>query len=241
MFLNKLSSLYRRLIAFWFIFMTSSAFLAVECSAFDDHKAEKVTPYKILALGDSLTAGYGLNRADGLVPQLSGWLNAQDLDQPIAITNAGVSGDTTQGGRSRVAWSLTPFGKAGPDLVMVALGGNDGLRGINPAVTRANLTAIVEELQKRDLKVLLVGMQAPPNLGREYGENFNSIYPDLAKKYSVPLYPFILDGVAAIEDLNQSDGIHPNEKGVKVIVKKLGPVIKKVMLENTKGKPECGA
>lgn len=225
MSLPNLSSLYRLLLPIWFIFMSNSAVHATDGAK----KDVELQPFKILALGDSLTAGYGLPRPDGFVPQLSAWLNAALPERPTEITNAGVSGDTTQGGRSRLGWALAPFGAKGPDLVIVALGGNDGLRGIDPSVTRANMTAIVESLKKRGLPIFLVGMQAPPNLGRAYGDAFNSIFPDLAKAHNLPFYPFFLDGVAAVKELNQQDGIHPNKEGVAVIVQKMGPMLKQVI------------
>lgn len=227
MIYKRLSTLYKAVIAIWFIFMANSFSLSASHAVVLEDKGPE--PYRILALGDSLTAGYGLPTKDGFVPQLSSWINAQGLDQKIIITNAGVSGDTTQGGRSRLAWSLAPFGKKGPDLVIVALGGNDGLRGVNPAITRENMTAIVKELKKRGIKTMLLGMLAPPNLGDDYAREFNTIYTDLSKAYGLVLYPFFLDGVAAIKDLNQKDGIHPNKEGVTVIVNKVGPVLKKVI------------
>ena len=141
------------------------------------------------------------------------------------MIGAGVAGDTSAGGRARLAWSLADR----PDAAIVELGANDGLRGIDPAVTYDNLDAILTELKRRGIPVLLAGMYAPPNLGREYGEAFNGIYPRLAEKHGVRLYPFFLDGVAVEPRLNQPDGIHPNEDGVAVIVERILPYVMKVL------------
>jgi acyl-CoA thioesterase-1 len=196
-------------------------------SAMDgDNAADTV---EILAFGDSLTAGYGLEAGDGFTDQLEAWLNT-NMDVPVKVTNAGVSGDTTSGGRSRLEWGLTPFEGGKPDLVILTLGGNDGLRGIDPTITRDNIDAMVKLLSERDIPVLIGGMLAPPNLGPDYAEIFNPAYKATAEKYDQPLYPFFLEGVAADPSLNQPDGIHPNAEGVKIIVSKLGPVVKDLIL-----------
>ncbi|MCW8916391.1 MAG: arylesterase [Magnetovibrio sp.] len=177
----------------------------------------------ILALGDSLTAGYGLAQSDAFPVQLQAVL--QQAGHNIEVINGGVSGDTSAGGRSRLEWLL-----ANPvDAVIVELGANDGLRGLDPAETRANLDWIVGTLKKHDIPVLLSGMLAPPNLGEDYGKEFNSIYPDLARQWNVALDPFFLEGVAADPNLNQADGIHPNAKGVSIIVKRILPKILNVL------------
>lgn len=176
-------------------------------------------PIRLLALGDSLTAGYGLAEDKAFPAQLERAL--ADLGYDVEVLNAGVSGDTTAGGLARLDWALADD----PDLVMVELGANDGLRGIDPASTRENLSAILEVLTAQDYPTLLAGMYAPPNLGREYGDAFNAIYPDLAQAYGVPLYPFFLEGVATDPALNQDDGIHPNADGVRVIVERIAPDI----------------
>ncbi len=176
-------------------------------------------PFKILMLGDSLTAGYGLEKGAGFTDQLQQKINS--LNKNIKIINAGVSGDTTQGGVARLNWALADK----PDMVVVELGANDGLRGIDPDLTRGNLEKLIEGLQKKGLKILLAGMLAPPNLGEDYGHLFNAIYPDLAKSYGITLYPFFLDGVAGNPVLNQEDGIHPNREGVGVIVDRILPYI----------------
>lgn len=170
-----------------------------------------------MAFGDSLTAGYGLPDGESFTAQLERALIGQGFD--IEVINAGVSGDTTSSGLDRLEWALGD----NPDFVILELGANDGLRAIDPALTRANLDKMLAILTERDLPTLLTGMYAPPNLGRDYGEAFNAIYPDLAAQYDVPLYPFFLDGVATVAELNQADGIHPNAQGVAVIVERLLP------------------
>ena len=179
----------------------------------------------ILALGDSLTAGYGLAAEDGFVPRLEAALDRAGV--PVKVVNGGVSGDTSAGGLARVDWLMAEK----PDLVIVELGANDALRGLEPSDTRRNLDALIARFRKAGVEVLLAGMQAPPNLGREYGAEFNRIFPELAKRHKVALYPFFLDGVAADPALNQADGIHPNAKGVSVIVERMLPEIRRVLGE----------
>lgn len=174
-------------------------------------------PIRLLALGDSLTAGYGLAEEEAFPAQLEAEL--AERGYAVTVLNGGVSGDTTAGGLARLDWALADE----PDLVMVALGANDGLRGIDPAASRENLAAILERLTADGYPTLLAGMYAPPNLGREYSEAFNAIYPDLAEAYDVALYPFFLEGVATDPALNQGDGIHPNPAGVEVIVENIAP------------------
>ncbi|MGX9355268.1 arylesterase [Roseobacteraceae bacterium S113] len=180
-------------------------------------------PIEVVALGDSLTQGYGLVAEDGFVPQLQAWLQAQGVE--AQVVNAGVSGDTTAGGLARVAWSLTPQ----TDAMIVALGGNDLLRGIAPETARANLEGILKEATARALPVLLVGMEAPGNYGPEYKQAFDAIYPDLAGVYGADLAPSFFEGlevegdIAAAQAFMQADGIHPNAQGVARIVEALGP------------------
>lgn len=176
----------------------------------------------VLALGDSLTAGYGLVRSeDGLVPQLQAWVDAEGV--PMQIVNAGVSGDTTAGGLSRLDWSLDPQ----VDAMMVILGGNDLLRGTDPAATRANLDAILAKAQARGLPVLLVGLTASNNYGPEFKAQFDAIYPELAAKYGALLEPNFFAPLGAdlssMRPLMQPDGIHPNPQGVAKVVAVLGP------------------
>lgn len=178
----------------------------------------------ILALGDSLTQGYGLVEQEGFVPQLRAWLDARGID--ARVVNAGVSGDTTAGGFSRVEWSLTPE----IDAMIVALGGNDLLRGIDPQVSRSNLEGILRIAQDRDIEVLLVGMEAPGNYGPDYKAAFDAMYPELAAQYGAQLAPSFFEGLqdhggtlGEIGPYMQSDGIHPNADGVSEIIEAMGP------------------
>jgi acyl-CoA thioesterase-1 len=178
---------------------------------------------RILALGDSLTAGYGLARSDGFVAQLEAALRAKGI--PARVLDGGVSGDTTAGGRARLDWALADR----PDVAIVALGGNDGLRAIPPEATYANLDAILRRLAERNVPALLAGMLAPPNLGAEYGEAFRGVFERLAQEHDVVFYPFFLDGVAADPALNQPDGIHPNARGVAVMVERILPAVERLI------------
>jgi acyl-CoA thioesterase-1 len=179
----------------------------------------RAEPLRIVALGDSLTAGYGLEPAESFTIQLEKALKARGHD--IVIVNAGVSGDTSSDGLARVDWSVGEDA----DAVIVELGANDALRGVDPAITREALDGLLARLGERGLPVLLAGMLAPPNLGRDYGAKFNPVYPELAAKHGTLLYPFFLDGVAARPDLNQSDGTHPNAEGVAIIVERIVPSV----------------
>ena len=177
----------------------------------------------LVMFGDSLTAGYNLPHGAGVPEQLEKWFARTSC--PVQVINAGVSGDTTSGGLARVDWVLASLPPKGANLVMVELGGNDALRGISPALSKSNLAAIIDAFHAKKMPVALAGMQAPPNMGADYEKAFNSIYKELSVKKSVPLYPFFLEGVAAKPELNLPDHIHPNEKGVAVIVAKLGPFL----------------
>lgn len=186
-------------------------------------QAETVT---VAALGDSLTQGYGLLPEEGFVPQLEGWLREQGLD--VVVQNAGVSGDTTAGGLSRVAWTLAPEVEA----MIVALGGNDLLRGIDPAESARNLRGILEVAAAAEVEVLLVGMEAPSNYGPEFKAAFDGMYAALSEEFGTGLYPSFFAGLTAEGDLEsvrarfmQPDGIHPNAEGVGVIVEAMGPVV----------------
>src|SRR5689334_21100107 len=182
-------------------------------------RADEAKPVKLVVLGDSLSAGLGLSAADAFPARLQKALRDKGIG--IDIGNAGVSGDTASGGRDRLDWSV-PEGTQG---VILELGANDALRGTDPSVTRMALSEIVKRLKGRGIAVLLCGMLAPPNYGREYAARFNAIYPDLAKSFGVPLYPFFLEGVAADEKLNQPDGLHPTPEGIDVIVKNILPTV----------------
>lgn len=182
-------------------------------------------PITIAALGDSLTQGYGLKQQDGFVPQLESWLTQQGAD--VVLINAGVSGDTTAGGAARVAWTLTPD----VDAMIVALGGNDLLRGLDPAMSRQNFEVILSAARDAGVAVLLVGIAAPSNYGPDYKSDFDSIFPELAEKYNVNLYPNFMTGIAggenpaAMQAFMQADGIHPNPQGVALIVEAIGPSV----------------
>jgi acyl-CoA thioesterase-1 len=179
--------------------------------------ADPARTVTILAFGDSLVAGYGLGGKDGFVAKLEAALRAKGI--VARVTNGGLSGDTSAGGLARLDWALQPK----PDFVIVELGANDGLRGLDPGQTRANLDAILTKLKAAGIPALFAGMYAPPNMGPDYGKAFNSLYPELAAKHNVLFYPFFLDGVAAEAALNQPDGIHPNARGVEVIVSRILP------------------
>jgi acyl-CoA thioesterase I len=176
-------------------------------------------PIKMVVLGDSLSAGLGLPGAAAFPARLPNALEDKGIE--VDMTNAGVSGDTASGGRDRLDWSVPE----GTQAVIVELGANDALRGINPKITRDALTDIVSRLKARGIAVMLCGMLAPPNYGSDYASQFNAIYPDLAKSLRVTLYPFFLEGVAADAKLNQADGIHPTAEGVDIIVKKMLPTV----------------
>jgi acyl-CoA thioesterase-1 len=180
---------------------------------------------RLVALGDSLTAGYGLPdpASSGFPAQLEAALKARGHD--VTVADAGVSGDTSTGGLARLDWSIPD----GTDGVIVELGANDMLRGIDPVATEAALDGILTRLGERGIAALLAGMVAAPNLGAEYGAAFDAIYPRLAGRHGAVLYPFFLDGVAAVPSLNQADGIHPNAEGVAVIVDRILPSVEELI------------
>jgi acyl-CoA thioesterase-1 len=187
--------------------------------------AAAAEPVTIAALGDSLTQGYGLPTEQGFVPQLERWLQAQGMD--AVVVNAGVSGDTTAGGLSRVGWTLTPD----VDVMIVALGGNDMLRGIDPALTRNNLDGILSAAADAGVEVFLVGMEAPGNFGPDFKTDFDAIYPDLAQIHGAALFSNFFEGLlkgdrgTAMQAFMQDDGIHPNADGVGQIVAAMGPAL----------------
>ena len=176
-------------------------------------------PVKMVVLGDSLSAGLGLTGPQAFPARLQKALQEKGL--AVAMTNAGVSGDTSSGGLDRLDWSIPD----GTQAVIVELGANDALRGLDPKITRAALEQIMTKLKARNISVLLAGMLSPPNNGPQYATQFNAIYPDLAKQFGIPLYPFFLEGVAGNERLNQPDGIHPTAQGIDVIVKNILPSV----------------
>jgi acyl-CoA thioesterase I len=181
--------------------------------------ARETKPIKMVVLGDSLSAGLGLSASSAFPAQLQKSLEAKGI--AVDMVNAGVSGDTTSGGRDRLDWSVPE----GTEAVILELGANDALRGIDPRVTRAALTDILTRLKARKIAVLLCGMVAPPNYGSDYSARFNAIYPELARSFGVPLYPFFLEGVATDARLNQADGLHPTAEGVDMIVKNILPTV----------------
>jgi acyl-CoA thioesterase-1 len=187
-------------------------------------------PIKMVVLGDSLSAGFGLAGSDAFPAKLQKALKARGI--PVDMINAGVSGDTSSGGRDRLDWSVPE----GTEAVIVELGANDALRGTDPAVTRAALSDIVTRLRARGIAVLLCGMLAPPNYGNDFAARFNAIYPDIAKSSGVPLYPFFLKGVAADAKLNQADGMHPTAEGVEIIVNNILPTVE-AFLGTISGQP----
>jgi acyl-CoA thioesterase-1 len=176
-------------------------------------------PIKLVVLGDSLSAGLGLSASSAFPARLQKSLELKGIE--VDIINAGVSGDTSSGGRDRLDWSVPE----GTEAVILELGANDALRGTDPKVTRSALTDILTRLKARKIAVLLCGMLAPPNYGSDYSARFNAIYPELAKSFGVPLYPFFLEGVATDARLNQADGVHPTAEGVDVIVKNILPTV----------------
>ena len=190
---------------------------------------EQAAPEKlVLAFGDSLYAGYGLKQDQSFPAVLERELDATGV--PVKVVNAGVSGDTTAGGRARLAFTLDGLERK-PDLAIVGLGANDALRGIDPAETRSNLDAILGELDQRGIPVLITGMMAPRNLGSAYVSTFDAIYPALAKKYDAKLDPFFLDGVITRPDLLLSDGMHPNDAGIRVMAARIAPLAAKQLKE----------
>ena len=174
---------------------------------------------KLLAFGDSLIAGYGLPKKDGFSDQLEAAFN--EAGTRLKVINAGVSGDTSAGGLSRIDWALG----VNPDAILLELGANDSLRGIDPAITKMNLQKLLTKLEKTGMPILFAGMIAPPNMGKEYGLEFERVYLELAETNDVIFYPFFLEGVAGVPELNQEDGIHPNKEGVSKIVKKIAPFV----------------
>jgi acyl-CoA thioesterase-1 len=187
--------------------------------------AASAQPYRIVGFGDSLMAGFGLDPGQGFTEKLEAALKAKGVDAEVA--NAGVSGDTTSGGLSRLDWSVPD----GTQLVILELGANDMLRGLDPAVTNKNLDAMLARLKARNIPVLLAGMMAAPNLGADYQAAFNAIYPELAAKYGVPLYPFFLDGVAGEPKYQLEDHMHPNAEGVDRMVERMLPTVEKLVAE----------
>ena len=185
--------------------------------------AAEAAPARILALGDSITAGYGLAPEEALPVKLEARLKADGFD--ARVINGGVSGDTTAGGLARLDWALADH----PRFALVALGANDALRGLDPGQAYDNLDGILARLKGAGVKALLIGMRAPTNWGRDYQRDFDAIYPKLAAKWHVPLYPFLLEGVALDPKLNQDDGLHPNAAGVAAMVRGVAPAVESLL------------
>ena len=199
--------------------------LAVAICALASPGIAPAEPLRIVALGDSLTAGLGLAQKEAFPVRLEAALRAKGHD--VEVINAGVSGDTASGGLARLDWSVP----AKTDAVILELGANDALRATDPAATRKALDETLRRLKERKVEILLAGMQAPPNMGADYIAAFNRIYPELAQKHGVLLYPFFLDGVAAVEKLNQRDGIHPTAAGIDAIVERILPSVEKLIAQ----------
>ncbi|UWR30508.1 arylesterase [Sulfitobacter sp. W002] len=210
------------------------------CCAFILGSAAQAEEVVIAALGDSLTQGYGLPAEEGFVPQLQAWLDAEGVE--AKIVNAGVSGDTTAGGRARVDWTLTPE----VDAMIVTLGGNDMLRGLDPAQARGNIDDILAAAKRAEVEVLLVGMSAPGNYGAGYKADFEALFPDLAEAHGTQFYPDFFTGLLAeekgaasarsetIQRYFQGDGIHPNAEGVALIVDDIGPAVAELAAQAAK-------
>jgi acyl-CoA thioesterase-1 len=204
------------------IIFACAAALAVVIAPLSEAFAQ-TRPIRLVALGDSLSAGYGLPQEAAFPVVLERALKARG--HTVEVANAGVSGDTSSGGLDRLDWSVPD----GTDGVILELGANDMLRGLDPAVTRRSLEAIVERLKSRNIPVMLAGMYASRNLGPAYVQNFDSIYPDIAKKHDLVLYPFFLDGVAGERSLNLPDGLHPTAKGIEIIVERILPSVERFL------------
>ncbi len=204
-------------------FAIRSLFSAIIMLGFYSQQAYAEKTMNIVALGDSLTAGYQLPPNTSFPAQLEETLKTKGHN--IKVTNAGVSGDTTAGGLARVDWSVPK----GTDAVILELGANDALRGISPDETRKNLDTTLQKLKAKGIMVLLVGMRAPQSFGKKYTDKFNAIYKDLSQKHDTLLYPFFLEGIAQKQEYNLSDGMHPNPKGVKVIVNNILPYVEQLI------------
>lgn len=213
----------------WLVNALLALLLAVNLAAGAPAQAAGTAERKIFILGDSVVAGWGVEAADALPAQLEAALRARG--HKVRVVNGGVSGDTTAGGKARIGWAL----KDRPDAVIVELGGNDALRGIEPAETRRNLDAILTRIGAAGIPALLTGWKSPRNMGPEYVREFEAVFPALARKHGVLFYPFILEGVAMDPALNQGDGIHPNARGVARMVKGMLPLVEKLI--GRMGKP----
>jgi acyl-CoA thioesterase I len=208
-------------------FFVLSGLVALPSLAVANQNAVSDRPLAVVGFGDSLMSGFQLPIQDSFTAQLEKALKDKGVN--VTITNAGVAGETTTDGVSRLDWSVPE----GTDLVILEFGANDALRGIDPAISEKNLSDILEKLKQRNVQVILAGMLAPPNMGNDYAEKFNAIFPRLAEKYDVPLYPFFLDGVATVKSLQLADGEHPNTEGVAKMVEGFLPLMEKTISQHT--------
>lgn len=208
---------------------TSRAFIATLLVLLVTIAAAPAEPFRIVGFGDSLMAGFGLGPSEAFPEKLEAALRKKGHD--VVIANAGVSGDTTSGGLSRLDWSVPD----GTQLVILELGANDMLRGVTPEITEKNLDAMITRLKDRGIPVLLAGMMAAPNLGSDFAGEFNAVYPRLAQKHGIALYPFFLDGVAADRSLLLEDGMHPNAAGIDRMVEKMLPAVEEAITAETAG------
>lgn len=208
---------------------TSRAFIATLLVLLVTIAAAPAEPFRIVGFGDSLMAGFGLGPGEAFPEKLEAALRKKGHD--VVIANAGVSGDTTSGGLSRLDWSVPD----GTQLVILELGANDMLRGVTPEITEKNLDAMITRLKDRGISVLLAGMMAAPNLGSDFAGEFNAVYPRLAQKHGIALYPFFLDGVAADRSLLLEDGMHPNAAGIDRMVEKMLPAVEEAITAETAG------
>lgn len=208
-------------------FFVLSGLVALPSLALANQNAVSDRPLAVVGFGDSLMSGFQLPIQDSFTAQLEKALKDKGVN--VTITNAGVAGETTTDGVSRLDWSVPE----GTDLVILEFGANDALRGIDPAISEKNLSDILEKLKERNVQVILAGMLAPPNMGNDYAQKFNAIFPRLAEKYGVPLYPFFLDGVATVKSLQLADGEHPNTEGVAKMVEGFLPLMEKTISQRT--------
>jgi len=215
-------------------FLLLYAFAAITLLSPAESKAASPVPITLVAFGDSLTAGYGLAPEHALPRQLEKALRARGKN--VRVINAGVSGDTTAAGLARLDWAVPKE----TDAVILELGANDALRGLPPDKARANLDAILARLKQQNIPVLLAGMIAPRNMGHEYASRFDALYPALAEKYDIPLYPFFLEGIAGERKLNLPDGLHPNPGGVAIIVERILPAVERLVEQARPGGKHAG-
>jgi acyl-CoA thioesterase-1 len=211
-------------------FFVLSGLVALPSQALANQNAVSDRPLAVVGFGDSLMSGFQLPVQDSFTAQLEKALRDKGIN--VTITNAGVAGETTADGVSRLDWSIPE----GTDIVILEFGANDALRGIAPEISEKNLSDMIEKLKQRNVRVILAGMLAPPNMGNDFADKFNAIFPRLANKYDVPLYPFFLDGVATVKSLQLEDGEHPNTEGVAKMVEGFLPIMEETISQHTASK-----